>query len=158
MPTAATAVLERPAKIVIALRMLYFALGIGVIRTAIVVLRHIEVRSPYFIILVKLVIWAGVLYAIFQIGKGFNWARWALLTLFIITSPLNFLPLIPTFTDYPVDGSLGVLQFALFSIALAFLFHANASAWFANGPALSAQLTRYWTRCVSLMRSARRRP
>jgi len=113
--------------------MLYVGIGIGVIRTAIVVLRHLEVRTPDFIILVKLVIWAGVLYAIFQTGKGRNWARWLLVALFIVTIPLNFLPLIPTFTDYPVDGSLGVLQYALFLIALGLLFHPDASAWFRKG-------------------------
>jgi hypothetical protein len=131
MSTAA--VLERPAKFVLALRMLYVGIGIGVIRTAIVVLRHLEVRTPDFIIMVKLVIWAGVLYAIFQTGKGRNWARWLLMALFVVTIPLNLLPLIPSFTDYPVDGSLGVLQYALFFIALGLLFHPNASAWFGKG-------------------------
>jgi hypothetical protein len=113
--------------------MFYAGIGIGVIRTAIVVVRHLEVRTPDFIIMVKLVIWAGVLYAIFQTGKGRNWARWLLLALFIVTIPLNLLPLIPSFTDYPVDGSLGILQYALFSIGLGLLFHPNASAWFGKG-------------------------
>jgi len=131
MSTAA--VLERPAKIVLALRMLYVGIGIGIIRTVIVVLRHLEVRTPDFIILVKLVIWTGVLYSIFQTGRGHNWARWLLLALFIVTIPLNLLPLIPIFTDYPVDGSLGVLQYALFFIALGLLFQPNASAWFGKG-------------------------
>jgi hypothetical protein len=131
MPTAA--VLERPAKVVLALRMLYLGIGIGVIRTAIVVLRHLEVRTPDFIIMAKLVIWAGVLYAILQTGKGRNWARWLLVGLVIVTIPLNLLPLIPAFTDYPIDGSLGVLQYALLFIALGLLFHANASAWFGKG-------------------------
>jgi ABC-type enterochelin transport system permease subunit len=81
----------------------------------------------------KLVIWAGVLYAILQTGKGRNWARWLLVGLVIVTIPLNLLPLIPAFTDYPIDGSLGVLQYALFFIALGLLFHPNASAWFGKG-------------------------
>ena len=127
------AVSERPAKVILALRMLYLGIGIGVIRTAIVVLRHLEVRTPDVIITVKLVIWAIVLFSIFRTGKGSNWARWSLMALFIVTIPLNFLPLIPIFTSYPVDGSLGVLQFALFLIALGLLFHPNASAWFAKG-------------------------
>jgi hypothetical protein len=82
MPIAA--LLQGPAKVVLALKMLYVGIGIGVIRTAIVVLRHLEVRTPDFIIMVKLVIWAGVLYAIFQTGKGNNWARWLLVGLFIV--------------------------------------------------------------------------
>jgi hypothetical protein len=130
MPTAA--VPERPAKVVLALGMLYLGIGIGVIRTAIVVLRHLEVRTPDFIIKVKLVIWASVLLSIFLTGKGRNWARWLLVALFSVTIPLNFLPLIPTFTAYPVDGSLGALQYALFFIAVGLLFHPNASAWFAK--------------------------
>jgi hypothetical protein len=139
MSTAAVS--ERPAKVVLALRMLYAGIGIGVIR-AIVVLRHLEVRTPDFIILVKLVIWAGVLYSIFQTGKGHNWARWLLVSLFIVTIPLNLLPLIPTFTDYPVDGSLGVLQYVLLSIGLGLLFQPNASAWFGKrrGSTLSYSL------------------
>jgi hypothetical protein len=46
---------------------------------------------------------------------------------------LNLLPLISTFADYPVDGSLGVLQYALFSIGVGLLFHPDASAWFGKG-------------------------
>ncbi len=129
----AAAVSERPAKVVLALRMLYLGIGIGVIRTAIVVLRHLEVRTPDFIIKVKLVIWAVVLLSIFLTSKGSNWARWLLAALFIVTIPLNLLPLIPTFTFYPVDGSLGALQYALFLIAIGLLFHPNASKWFAKG-------------------------
>ena len=132
MPVAAM-LGEGPAKVILALKMLYVGIGIGVIRTAIVVLRHLEVRTPDFIIMVKIVIWAGVLYAIFQAGKGRNWARWLLVALFIVTIPLNLLPLIPTFADYPVDGSLGILQYALFFIGLGLLFHPDASAWFGQG-------------------------
>ena len=131
MPTAAVS--ERPAKVILALRVLYLGIGIGVIRTAIVVVRHLEVRTPNFMITVKLVIWAIVLFSIFRTGKRSNWARWLLMALFIVTIPLNFLPLIPTFTSYPVDGSLGALQFALFLIALGLVFHPSASAWFAKG-------------------------
>ena len=133
MPAAAVS--ERPAKVSLALRMLYLGLGIGVIRTATVVLRHLEVRTPDFIITVKLVIWAIVLYSIFRTGKGSNWARWLLVALFVLTIPLNFLPLIPTFTSYPVDGLLGVVQFALFLTGVGLLFHPNASAWLATGGA-----------------------
>jgi hypothetical protein len=132
MPIAA--LFEGPPKVVLALKLLYVGIGIGVIRTGIVVLRHLEVRTPYFILLVKLVIWAGVLYAIFQTGKAHNWARWLLLALFIVTIPLNLLPLIPTFADYPVDGSLGILQYALFVTAMGLLFHREVSAWFGKGP------------------------
>lgn len=123
---------ERPTIVVLALGMLYLGIGIGAIRTAIVVLRHLEVRTPDFIIMVKLVIWATVLFSIFRTGRGSNWARWLLLALLIVTIPLNFLPLIPTFTSYPLDSSLGALQYALFLIALGLLFHPNASKWFAK--------------------------
>jgi hypothetical protein len=133
MPTAAVS--ERPAKVVLALGMLYLGIGIGVIRTAMVVLRHLEVRTPDVIIMIKCVIWASVLFSIFLTGKGRNWARWLLVALFIVTIPLNLLPLIPTFTAYPIDASLGALQYALFFIALGLLFHPNASAWFAKGRA-----------------------
>lgn len=131
MPTAAVS--ERPAKVVLAVRMLYLGIGLGVIRTAIVVLRHLEVRTPDVIIMTKIVVWAIVLFLIFRTGKGSNWARWLLVAMFIVTIPLTFLPLIPSFTSYPVDGLLGVLQFALFVIALGLLFHPHASAWFAKG-------------------------
>jgi hypothetical protein len=122
-----------PAKVVLALKMLYVGIGIGVIRTALVVLRHLEVRTPDFLIMVKVVIWAGVLYSIFQAGKGRNWARWVLVALLIITIPLNLLPLIPAFADYPFDGSLGVLQYALFFTGVGLLFHPDATAWFGKG-------------------------
>lgn len=131
MPTAAVS--ERPAKVVFAVRMLYLTIGIGAIRVAIVVLRHLEVRSPDFLIITKVVIGVICLFLIFRIGKGNNWARWSLVAIFILSLPLTFLPAIQTFTAYPVQGWLEALQFALTLIALGLLFHPNASKWFAKG-------------------------
>ena len=131
MPTAAVS--ERPAKVVLAVRILYFTIGIAAIRIAIVVLRHLEVRSPDFLIITKVVIGAICLFLIFRISKGNNWARWSLVAIFIVSIPLTFLPAIQTFTAYPVQGWLEALQFALTLIALGLLFHPNASKWFAKG-------------------------
>jgi len=110
--------------------MLYLILGIGCIRTAIVVLRHLDVRSPGFLLLAKLAFYAVLLFLIFQTGKGSNWARWSLVVMFIFTIPLIILPSIPLFTLYPVDGLMQAAQVLLFLIALGLLFHRSTSEWF----------------------------
>ena len=131
MPTAAVS--ERPAKVLLAVILLYSAIGIAAIRIAIVVLRHLEVRTPDVIIMVRGVIGALCLFLTFRISKGNNWARWSLVAYLIVSIPLTFLPAIPTFSAYPVQGYLDALQFALTLIALGLLFHPNASKWFAKG-------------------------
>jgi len=120
----------RPAKVGLAIKMLYLVVGIGVLRTVITVMRHADVRSPHFLISIKFVIYAVSIILIYQIGKGRNWARWALVVIFVCNIPITILPAFGSFSLVPVHTLLGFLQLGLYIFALVLLFQAGSSEWF----------------------------
>ena len=124
---------ERPAKVVLAVKVLYLVVGIGIIRTAMTVIRHADVRSPYFLIFTKLLVYAASLFLIYQIGKAKNWARWSLVVILGISIPLTILPAFESISHNPVHMLLAFLQVALYIVALVFLFHGSSSGWFGAG-------------------------
>lgn len=126
----AKALSEKPPKVVLAVKFFYLVVGIGIIRAAMTIIRHADVRSPYFLIITKLIIYIGSLYLISQISKGRNWARWSMVVIFIIAIPLTILPAIASFSYNPVDALLGFIQIALYIIGMAFLFNGSSSSWF----------------------------
>ena len=123
----------RPAKVVLAVKMLCLVVGIGIIRTTMTVVRHADVRSPYFLINMKFLIYTVSLFLIYQIGKGKNWARWSLVVILSISIPLNILPSFRSISHNPVHTLLVFLQLALYIVALVFLFHGSSSGWFGTG-------------------------
>jgi hypothetical protein len=125
--------LERPAKVVTAVRMLYLLVAIGIIRTAMTVVRHADVRSPHTLIVTKLLIYAVTVFLIYQISKGKNWARWLLLAIATIALPLSILPTFDAIAHNPVHTLLGFLQLGLYIVAMVFLFHRSSSGWFGAG-------------------------
>jgi len=128
MPTKALS--EKPPKVVLAVKFFYLVVGIGIIRAVMTIIRHADVRSPYFLIFTKLIIYTFSLFLIYQLSKGSNWARWLLLVIFIIAIPLTILPVFVTFSHNPVDALLGFLQIALYIIGMVFLFNRSSSSWF----------------------------
>jgi hypothetical protein len=128
MPTKALS--ERPLKVALAVKFLYLVVGVGIIRAVMTIIRHADVRSPYFLIYTKLIIYAVSLYLIYQLSKGRNWARWSLLVIFIIAIPLVILPAFASFSHNPVDALLALIQTALYIIGLVYLFQRSSSSWF----------------------------
>jgi hypothetical protein len=128
MPTQALS--ERPPKVSLAVKFFYVIVGLGIIRAAMTIIRHADVRSPYSLVITKLIIYAGSLYLIYQLSKGRNWARWSMVVIFIISIPLTILPAFASFSHSPVHTSLGFVQLALYIIGLVFLFHRSSSSWF----------------------------
>ena len=124
--------LEKPAKVFHAQKMLYLVVGIGVIRTMITVIRHVDVRSPYFLIVTKSLLYAVSLFLIYQIGKGRNWARWSMVVLFAISIPMYILPNFDALFHNPIHSLLGVLSLGLYIVALVFLFYRSSSEWFSK--------------------------
>lgn len=124
---------ERPEKVVNAVRLLYLIVGIGIIRTAMTAIRHADVREPYFLIGTKFSVYAAALFLIYQLAKGRNWARWSLVVILAVSIPLTILPTIQSISHNPVHSLLGLLQLALYIVALFFLFHASSSGWYRSG-------------------------
>lgn len=131
--TSKTNVSARPQKVTLAVKLLYFVVAIGVLRTGMTVMRHIEVRSPDFLITTKALFYAASILVIYQMGKGKNWARWTLVGLLVVHVPLTILPAFESFVTNPVNIGLGFLQLAMYLVSLALLFQKSSSDWFASG-------------------------
>ncbi len=128
MPTKT--IMEKPSKVVLAVKLFYLIVGIGLIRTVMTIIRHADVRTPYFLIFIKLIFYTISVYLIHQIGKGKNWARFSMVIIFIAAIPLSILPTFTSFSQYPVQTTLSYIQIVLYVIGLVFLFHGSASKWF----------------------------
>ena len=121
---------QKPAEAVLAAKMLYLVVVVGITRTVMTVVRHVDVRSPYFLMSVKLSIYVISVFVIYQLSKGKNWARWSLVAIFTICIPLAILPIFDSFSHSPVHSLLGLLQLALFVYSFVLLFCKKASTWF----------------------------
>jgi hypothetical protein len=125
--------LDKPAKVVLAIRALYLVVALGIIRLTFTVIRHIDVRSPDFLILTKVLVYSVSIFLIYQVGKGKNWARWSLAGVLAVGIPLIILPVFGAIFHNPVYATLAILQLGLYVIALVLLFHESSSAWFKTG-------------------------
>ena len=128
---------KKPEKVVTAVNMLYLLVAIGVVRTAMTVIRHADVRSPHSLIITKLLVYATTLFLIYQISKGRNWARWLLLAVVTIAFPLSILPTFDSIAHNPFHTLLGFVQLGLYIVAMVFLFRRSSSDWFGAGKASS---------------------
>lgn len=122
--------LQPPEKVILAAKLLYVVIGIGVLQALIIMIRHADVRSPVFLIISKILVYAFSVYLIKELSTGKNWARRALVVIFIIYFPLIFLPIFQSFTHYPFYGLLELAQLVLFVAAVALLFQRDVSSWF----------------------------
>jgi len=128
-----TELLEKPAKVILAMRIFYFVIAIGVARVIMTVIRHADVRSPVFLIVTKLLFYAACVFVLYHLGKGDNRARWTLVALLVISFPLIILPAYGGISHNMVQTALTFLQVVLYVVALVFLFHKSSSAWFDTG-------------------------
>jgi hypothetical protein len=124
---------QRPEKIVTAVKQLYLVVAIGIIRTSMTVIRHVDVRSPHLLIFSKMLLYVASVFLIYQVSKGKNWARWLLLAILAIAFPLSVLPTFDAIFHNPIHTLLGFLQLALYIVAMIFLFHRSSSQWFGVG-------------------------
>lgn len=119
---------QKPFEVVLAAKMLYLVVVLGIARTVMTVVRHLDVRSPHFLISIKLCIYVISVFVIYQLSKGKNWARWSLMAIFIACIPLVILPIFDSFSHSPVNSLLGLLQLVLFSYSFVLLFCKKSSA------------------------------
>ena len=131
--------MPKPEKIVLAMKLLYLIVGIGVLHTAITILRHVDVRTPHFLIVVKLSVYAISLFIIYQVGKGRNWARWSLIGIFVVCLPLTILPAFRAFSHNPIVSSMMFLQLVLYLMALGLMFHSTTKSYFDKEKSGAAQ-------------------
>jgi len=120
---------QKPEKVVAAVKLLYLVVAIGIIRTSMTVIRHVDVRSPHLLIFSKMLIYAVSVFLIYQVSKGKNWARWLLLAIIAIAFPLSVLPTFDALFHNPIHTLLGFLQLVLYIVAMIFLFHRSSTQW-----------------------------
>ena len=120
----------RPDKVTLAVKFFYLICGIGVVRTTVTVLRHIDVRSPTTLIITKLLIYTVSVFLIYQTGKGKNWARWIMVAIFVGYLPIEILPLFEELSHNPVNAFLGFVSVGLSLVGFVLLFSKESSAWF----------------------------
>jgi len=120
----------QPAKVTLAVKLFYTVVGIGILKTAYTVVRHLDVRSPDFLIITKLISYAISIYLIYLVGKGKNWARWVLAIIFVICIPLTILPFFELLSHNPINSVLGLAQLVLYSAGLVLLFQQSSREWF----------------------------
>jgi len=125
-----TKLLEKPAKVILAIRIFYFIIAIGVTRVIMTIIRHADVRTPDFLIITKLLFYTACLFVLYHAGKGGNWARWSLVVLLAVSFPLIILPAFSGITHNTIQTGLIFLQTGLYVAALVLLFLKSSSVWF----------------------------
>ncbi len=141
--------LGRPKRVLVAITLLYAALGIGVTRIVLdLYLRYPITGPPWLLTMVNrtgiawllplvVILSAFVtitlfLVIIYLIGQGKNWARIFFLGLWLI-GILLFLAAIPLrrfLAAHPISGMFALLQYVLQVVALVLLFQNESSRWF----------------------------
>lgn len=141
--------LSRPKRVLVAITLLYAALGIGVTRIVLdlysvylitgppwlmtmVNKTGITWLLPIVLLLSALVTFTLLLVLIYLIGQGKNWARISFLVLWLI-GILLFLSAIPLrrfLAAHPISGMFALLQYVFQVVALVLLFQNESSRWF----------------------------
>lgn len=121
---------SRPAIVSNAVRLLYASLAIGVVR-AFLEFNTMVADAPIGLVLVISAITFGLLlFLIYKIAAGRNWARIVFLVLFVVGVPMSVIPLVHSLAQTPVSGLIGLVQLVVQVIALVMLFQSPSNAWF----------------------------
>jgi hypothetical protein len=121
-----------PARISLAIKCLYAVLGIAVLRLLWTVVSHIEVRSPWLLISSTGLRYGIFAFLVFKLSQHKSWARMGLVIIFVLSIPLNIIPMMQSVGHSPVVNGLGLIQLVLYALALFWLYQAETRAWFAN--------------------------
>jgi membrane-bound ClpP family serine protease len=120
----------RPAAVSNAVGLFYISLVMGVIRAMVDWGILTQQASAGFTFFVLVCTFGLLLLLIHFVNQGHNWARIALLVLFVLGTPFAILPLLESLGAHPLSGILGILQVVLQGAGLAMLFSAQARRWF----------------------------
>ncbi|HEV3050632.1 MAG TPA: hypothetical protein VGX50_10000 [Longimicrobium sp.] len=121
---------DRPAAVSNAVGLFYISLVMGVVRAMVDWRTLTQHASTGFTLFVLACTFGLLLLLIHFVNQGRNWARLALLVLFVLGTPFAVLPLLEALGAHPLSGILGILQVVLQGSGLAMLFSAQARRWF----------------------------
>lgn len=119
-----------PPPVILADRLLWASLGLGVLRVAFDWPDIERVAPVAFVLPVMIVTFAVVAFLIVMMLKGRNWARIVFLALFVIGTLMNGPSTVEEILTRPLLGLCGLAQILLQGAALFLLLRPPASAWF----------------------------
>ena len=93
--------LEKPLVVTFSVFLMYAVIAVGFLRTGMTIGRHLDVRTPYIYLGSKTLVYVISVFLIYQISKGHNWARWALMAILAVAIPLGVLPIIDSIEHSP---------------------------------------------------------
>ena len=122
----------RPSKANTAIILLYVAWALGVLRAFLgaPAISHLgSVGQTEAAVAIVVVIFAIMLFFIFMIGKGRNWARITVLVLYIIGTAMMIVGLVSG-APFGAAAIMDVVQVIVQLVALVMLFSPESNAWF----------------------------
>lgn len=146
----------RPAAVTNAVGLFYISLALGVIRAMVDWSTLTQHASAGFNLFVLACTFGLLLLLIHFVNQGRNWARIALLVLFVLGTPFAVLPLLESLGAHPLSGILGVLQVVLQGSGLAMVFSAQARRWFDPAERADAGRSAEMKKCPYCAESIRR--
>jgi hypothetical protein len=125
---------ERPKSVTIAVTLLYIHLGIGIAMSLIGYFTNADYDlypefRPY-IIAMGLCIWVFILFLIYMISRGHNWARITYLIVFIAGLPFTILFSLKYLHELSVIGVVNLAEIIIEVTGLIYLFKKSSSEWF----------------------------
>lgn len=119
-----------PKKIRLAVKLLYGVFFIALLRMVWTVITHAEVRTPDMIILIAAIKYTVFIFLLVKLQQQKNWARIGVLTILVISIPLSVIPIFQSITHSPIVNGLGIVELAIYLLALFLLFQKESSDWF----------------------------
>jgi heme A synthase len=120
----------KPAMVRYAVMLLYVTIGIGMLRIPIEFQRVTQKFSAGSALILYLAVVGVMLFFIYKIGKGRNWARVTFLIMFFLGVPFSVGPLIDFLAANPLYGVLGITQAVIQFVAIALLCQKSSADWF----------------------------
>ena len=120
-----------PAQVALFERLYYASLALGLINSALQFDHFTRMASVAFVISVQLLVLVFLVLMIWLVARRRkNWARWLMLILFVVGTPLSIPTIWQTFQVNILWGGISVVQIILQAAAIYFVFTADARAWF----------------------------
>ncbi len=126
---------QKPKQVLTAIKLLWASLLIGILRSSLEASNNLNSIKdsgfgPGFFIFTTLFAFAFLVFFIYMIDKGKNWARITFLVLFVLGLFFAVPTLIKSLEFNFFSGFLGVCQAGIQIIALFLLFQKPSSRWF----------------------------
>ncbi len=120
----------QPEKVKTAIISLYISLVLGVVRGIWEMYDSPDIPSPLIGILIACFVVGLLCFIVYNINRGYNWARLTFLILFLIGTPFAISQVVQDLANHPITARISVAQIVLQAIALVFLYLKRSSTWF----------------------------